>query len=415
MNPAALLLAIAAQEHFPHCYPISGGGEGNIFFYDFVFQNPIETSVLPFIEEKMYQDLSKISRVKISEMMRENARDYLKHKRRHFPSELIKHSRDSIVKIIEMDDFIDVLQGDYVLPKTQIKALKLKSVEQRSDATLFGKQAQVLRIYGVFAKDKYELKKVFKSESTLQIEDELFLGQRLNLFLPRFCRDERSKEYFRVTWLEEGTLFFRSCLNIWIKLQKDRHAHFVSTQEHGGKQDHRWLLENQYRHQKNSIIRISEYLMPDTNILYECNKGLSSLSTKPFDINSLMCSKSQLKKELEVIIEQITTVIELFELKYSIEAQLWKNQELEFFKKSRVSYIKNEKPCSIIFLIASTEDMQIPGPIIKITETNEGVMLRYSIFHTLQMFLSFILLHKEKDLSQKKELLFKITNSTQKE
>ena len=153
-NFAAKVLAKAVLDCFPSSKLIFAGKSDIGFFVDLFFPDPVHDQMLSFFEEKMRGILSVEKKVKVFEMMPDNAIEYLISLKNHDDRAFEEVNFSSLQKMIKIDSFIDFFE--FTEEKNWIDLLKFFHLFS------FEKKENVLRIEGLAFFEKAMLKEKLK-------------------------------------------------------------------------------------------------------------------------------------------------------------------------------------------------------------------------------------------------------------
>jgi threonyl-tRNA synthetase len=175
----AHILAYAVMEKYPKAKLGIGPVIENGFFYDILFAKPIKDEVLPELEKRMRELISKNLPFKQENWTKQKANKYFKDQ--PFKKELIKELPGKTVGISTVGKFVDLCRGEHVSNTSEIKAFKLSRLAGaywRGDE----KNKQLTRIYGFGFETEEELKKYEEMLIEAQKRDHRKLGKDLKIY-----------------------------------------------------------------------------------------------------------------------------------------------------------------------------------------------------------------------------------------
>lgn len=171
----AELLACAVWRLFPNVQLIGGGANSLGFFYDFFFEQPIAEEMLEVIEAELHRLIREGNLIHFRSMMRENARNFLKHHHQLLLADQLISEGSNIVELIEIGNFYDLSPSfsfSSTLEGGAVKLLDYLEIGERKG-----------RIVGICQPTPKELKSFLKTYGQfLKKKDHRLLGPALNLF-----------------------------------------------------------------------------------------------------------------------------------------------------------------------------------------------------------------------------------------
>lgn len=186
---AALLLGAALSDLMPQGFLLKSGGVGPFFYYDIVLGESLPDVMLPHLENRMKEIQSKNPEIKIHEMVPSNAGEFFRHHRRFYPAHFVKQSKDPLVRVAQLDAFIDLAEGEYLKELGSLSSFRLNGVEKRPPLAYRKEQKQVYRVKGQCG-DGVEV-------------DPYALGEEMGLFeVQRYREDYLEKVHLR--WRSKG-------------------------------------------------------------------------------------------------------------------------------------------------------------------------------------------------------------------
>ncbi len=219
----AELLALAASDVYPGILLVDFVVTEFGFYYDFLTDLPIDDYGLILLEEKMRGLAKAAKKVRLVEMMRENAASFFLHHGQSIVARRVLASHDNIVSIVQIDTFSDFCEGKYlvnpfILDTSETGAFKLLNVEKASYYIEGEGSLSALRIHGTAFFDSFALKKHLKILKNLQKTNHLKIGEKLSLFI-----DASELSPHGWYWLKEGARLRHTLLNV-LAQEYERHG-----------------------------------------------------------------------------------------------------------------------------------------------------------------------------------------------
>lgn len=426
----AEVLANALHTLFPHTILVDTITTDIGFHYDVILKNPLDTQALPLIEERMRFLAKQNSPIKILEMMRQNAAQYLSHHGQKLLAEKVSHSPDNVVSILQMDDFVDICSGELLSDTSDVRFFKLQGIQQVTP--------EITRIYGTAFYDNYELKQFLKRYDEAKARDHVQIGEELRLFTQLPNSDAW-------IWLKLGNDLRHFLTNNWIKVHADQGFELISVPlampENAkienpdncigeldnqpyifGGNPHQLIANLAKKNSKHHSLPLRYHLLTQRLVNYSNEQlcGLFETRMHTIDRAYIFCSREQLAKELISSLQFITKIIKIFGFEYQ-----W---HLNTHRSSR-SLTKDKWNKEVDELAAALEATGISYSIDKETETREGpkieiriadafgrywsgpfvgidltqpigdlVMVTRSCFGSLERFIALIIEHYAEDL-----------------
>ncbi|MBA2367959.1 MAG: hypothetical protein H0V82_02915 [Candidatus Protochlamydia sp.] len=351
---AAELLACTVWELFPTANLAGGGMTSYGFYYDFVFEQRVDETLLPLIETKLKAFVKEGHSLQMVTMMRQNAQDLLLHQQQPLLAELVEQEEQNMLNLVRINKFYGVCPFLDIASSDEIASLKLLeiSTEQEEQGDVY------TRITGTCFSDNQILKKFLKlRESYFKKKNHQVLGPELNLF--SFPSNLSPLECF---WHPKGEIV-KNLLQQWLEEELQNHFPFqkvhtpfvvqedkinLSTFEPFLYQDQTLTLSSTrlpqhiYLLKQNTVlseeIRFLEWALLYKNEASLLNEGLITLPCQLEDFTTIDCSAGQLSKEFIsslLFIEQIITIFD-FEAQWYVIASRQKSvngrQEKETLK-----------------------------------------------------------------------------------
>lgn len=200
----AEVLAYTFSQLFPEALLVDCEITETGFYYDFSMKQTLTDEVIPLLEERMRCCIKEGVEIGCMEMMRENAVSYFSHLKQPYLVEQLQESREKIVRVVKIGEFVDLCPIEPLSNTNEIGAFKILHFELSKVRRL-----PVLRIHGTAFPDKMALKKFLKRLDALKGCDHQILGKEMQLFE---AVDETSPGCW--LWLPKGTLL-RNLLQKW--------------------------------------------------------------------------------------------------------------------------------------------------------------------------------------------------------
>src|ERR1700722_6040613 len=103
---AALLLAAAVVELFPHVHIVEGEGTSKYFYYNFIFPFAFNDGLIPLIEERIRLILKEKRPLRAMEMIPSNAATLMQHHGQPIVSEKLLQVERATVEMMQLGDFV---------------------------------------------------------------------------------------------------------------------------------------------------------------------------------------------------------------------------------------------------------------------------------------------------------------------
>lgn len=206
---ASVLLGLSIHKLFPSAQLISAGVNELGFFYDFISDVPLNSSVLVLLEETMRFHAKEAYFMVPREMMRENAADFFLHRQQPFIAEKIELSSYNIVQLVEIGDWIDRAPLEYAESTDCVSIFKLYDVEEISFLSE-GEEFSAYRVTGEVFRDKQQSKKFTKRLKEQKEIGSQVLVKAMELFLV-----DPSITELQNVWLPKGKAMLDLILSLW--------------------------------------------------------------------------------------------------------------------------------------------------------------------------------------------------------
>lgn len=160
---AAELLALSVIDLFPGALLVESVATEQGFYCDIIAEQPIDDYALPLIEEKMRSFAKQNLEVRVLEMMKEVAANYLDHHGQPIRSDAVRNAKENIVSIIQIGNFSDYCPQPYVSGTRELEFFKILRVEKASHYLPEEGMVDVKRVHGIVSTDKQSLKQAVKA------------------------------------------------------------------------------------------------------------------------------------------------------------------------------------------------------------------------------------------------------------
>lgn len=370
----AELLACALCELFPDSTLVDMGVSDINFHYDIILKNSIDNSSLKIIEERMRHLAKKNNQIKILEMMRQNASQFLSHHDQKIRAEAALKAPQNVIQILQIGDFVDLATGNYLSSTSEVKYFKLQTIQQISP--------EITRITGTAFFDNMALKQFLKRFDEAQDRDHRILGPEMCLY----TNVEDSDCWF---WHPNGTI-----LRNLIKQRIDTHyaqeefdpitasliipSNILSKEERAAS-CHCDLGESNFSccpdptplHARITTKSLKEHHLPKRNhsfaqIISNIDKnqicGLLNSRNYETDLAHIFCKPEQVSSQLISSLQFIDKIIKIFGFEYQ-----W------YLNARRPRAFPKEKwDKAVKFLTGATEDCGIGCILDKDADTRYG-------------------------------------------
>lgn len=328
---AAELLAYVLSDLFPGIILVGGETSEWGFHYDFIATQPIDDHAIPLIEEKMRGFAKADQPIRLMEMMRENAADFLEHKGQEIRAQFVAEAPDNIVPIFSIGDFYDYCPSTFAISTKELIACKIFKVTSTSRYIPDRGDLQVVRIEGTAFPNLQSLKKFLKAYESTKKRNYAILGKELGLFTLN-----EGGSFRGFTWHPRGTAIKEIIIDWWHKELEEKDFQFVSSplviktdlmQKIGEAADSLFVREGvdytlrtsffplhaAIYHSKLYSYRQLPVRMAECGEVYQNSKetffkGFSSGNTYWTDASSVFCTKEQVLEELISSLQFITKI-----------------------------------------------------------------------------------------------------------
>lgn len=206
---AAELLACAVMRTFPKAQIVRAEASEEGFSLDFNYDEQIDSFALKMLHEQMMHLSRENPEGKISEMMRENAKGFLRHKKQHYLAEQAGDWDYNTLLLITWNDFTDIYRGA-VVPFSEVEYFKLLSAVKQKTFISGKGEVSVWHIEGVVFETLQELKTYSKKKDKGVEGDHRLVGREMELFVPA---EESSHGSF--LWLPRGKALLDQFYSYW--------------------------------------------------------------------------------------------------------------------------------------------------------------------------------------------------------
>jgi len=171
---AAAVLAAVIKKHFPSAV-LSGGGLTQIgFSYSFYLEEDQKLSPVGFLQEQMEMYRLNDYPISFKEMVLSSLTGYLKHHNMSDRLEFLELSKQVLYPVVEVDGFVDVMEGPFLKKTNDLRFFKLLDVA-RSAGGLY-------TIEGIACNSKSELKEFLKKYKRYQTCNHMAIGLEKGFF-----------------------------------------------------------------------------------------------------------------------------------------------------------------------------------------------------------------------------------------
>ncbi|WP_226987373.1 His/Gly/Thr/Pro-type tRNA ligase C-terminal domain-containing protein [Parachlamydia acanthamoebae] len=178
------LLGCVLRDLFPNVQLVQSGINQVGFYYDCLFPQPVTETLLPLIEERLWQLCKNPPAIQEMHMMRENAVHFFQHHGQSFHAQLAENAEENIVELIRMADFYDLYAETEIPDPTVIRAVKILSFSEKEIYNASFGKLRVIRLFGAAFLQRDEMKVFLKKWTRHKKNQHVHLGQEMELFLP---------------------------------------------------------------------------------------------------------------------------------------------------------------------------------------------------------------------------------------
>jgi threonyl-tRNA synthetase len=289
---AAELLAYAIVTSFPEVKLVGGGATKSGFYYDAIFKDDVDNTMLVILEERLRELTQRKLPITSIEMAPASAHYYFRDKKQHVLAKKLKEYNGNIVEMVRIEDFIDKAQGPFVEHSGMIAAVKLITVTKDTN-----NREKITRIEGVVAYDKKALKKAAQRYKTARKNEHGNIGEKEELFE----QDEQTEIWM---WHKKGQKIRSTLITSLEKiLEKQGFENILTTPK---TQDYQTTRAEEHarlclaeRHKGKALpIRYYERFDGAYPLDPEALYGLYSLPICSIDEEHIFCEEEDLQKEL---------------------------------------------------------------------------------------------------------------------
>ncbi|MCK4870270.1 MAG: threonine--tRNA ligase [Gammaproteobacteria bacterium] len=181
-HSTAHLLACAAKQIFPDLQVTIGPSIEDGFYYDFAFSRSFTPEDVEKISKRMLEIAKKDLPITHREVSRAEAIKLFTEMGEKYKVEIIKDiPEDEVIKLYQLDDFVDPCRGPHVPSTGKLKAFKLTKLAGaywRGDS----KNEMLQRVYGTAWVDKKQLEAYLQRIEEAKKRDHRVLGKQMDLF-----------------------------------------------------------------------------------------------------------------------------------------------------------------------------------------------------------------------------------------
>lgn len=179
---AVEMLACALCDIFPGTQLVENRVNALGFMCAVVLPGPIDKDALALIEERMHAIARQNPPIRMMEMMPSNAIAFLMHHKQPIKAMKLEGYLETLVSLIQFNDFIDTCELVPLGSLSEVKAFKLQQVETREPFENEGDE-EVTCFYGTAFFDKAELKKFLKRAEIAKQRDHRIIGREMQLYV----------------------------------------------------------------------------------------------------------------------------------------------------------------------------------------------------------------------------------------
>ena len=315
-----------------------------MFYYDIVMGETLAEVMLPHLENRMREIVSKDHPVKIHEMLPSNAIEFFRHHRRYYPAHFVQQARGSLVQVAQIDAFIDLVEGEFLEKTGELSSFKLIKIEKRLPLRFRKQEKLVYRVIGQLASGEKIPVDPFK------------IGEDLGLFDVSISRGADFLEKNNLCWRKQGEALFFQLYKKWRKVHLKEGFELVI----GG--------------------ALTEGLSAEFFLAKDCHS----------DLVTTVC----LEKDLLPSIQKCMKIIE----KLSLVESKWSGSGPKAFQETfRALGLEWKKGKEV--------RIERKESFLTVRKNKGSYTIVHSVFPCMQQLVLHVLEDNKKDLSQKKELL----------
>lgn len=201
---------------------VGGGCHPLGFFYDFIFQQPLNENVIDLLERETKNAIKSGKSVRFFSMMKENASAFLEHKQLPYLAQKAAEESLNIVEMIDIEGFYGLCPSFNFSTTADAGSVKILQEEHFFIEGEKGEE-MVTRLVGVACSNPQELKQfVKKFDKFKKRRDHRFLGAQLELYF-----FESKSDFSQVFWQPKGLMLRRLLVD---KIKKEWEGKGVEVQ-----------------------------------------------------------------------------------------------------------------------------------------------------------------------------------------
>ena len=209
---------------FPRVTLVGGGVNSLGFYYDFIFNQPLNEAMVDFIQVEMCRFAKEAHSVRFISMMRENGSGLFKHHHHDLLAERAASESSNIIDLIQIDSFYGLCPPLNLAETSDIGHTKLIDCSQLRHL-LDDEEVVITRISGICAQSAKDLKNFTKKyDSFLKKKDHRILGPKLALF----SWNEFGGVLGNVIWHPKGIQLRRFLIDL-LPLHSESHIGEIAT------------------------------------------------------------------------------------------------------------------------------------------------------------------------------------------
>ena len=395
---AAEVLMAAVSQLFPEAYPIEGRATRLGFAYDFHFPSSFSREMFPFIEERMAAIIEASYPIEHHHMLPENAAAFFKHHQRYYPSIFARESREPLLDIFIMDQFVDLCPPPYLKNTKEIGKIKILKLSSRPSILFQGKEKKVLRIEGTVFVDFKDKKGFLKHRKALEAMEHRHFGQQQGLFWILIERNKYFQERHRVYWLLEGQKLIRKLLDFLENSLLDRGYIFVRSGGNALLENHEKFLINKQISIQEKPFRIAEVgeVLSDEGV--DSWEGFYEAKNYMFERFHIFCLKKHLMKELISSLQFIEKNLKILDFNASVEIFFPKDDKeiSEVFEEAASFFCsKVEKKMGrkgkIIWKIEDGYGRFNEGSFLEVRNRKQEAVIIGSLFNKMEKWIALLI------------------------
>lgn len=214
-HSTAHILAAAVLEMFPEAKFAIGPAIENGFYYDFDLPRTLIPEDLPLLEEKMRALIAQNLSFEMKEIEAEKAVELFKKAGQSYKTELIENLIEGQsakeISVYELGSFVDLCRGPHIkstgeLKPDAFKLTKISGAYWRGDA----KNKMLQRIYGTAWENKADLENYLKKLEEAEKRDHRKIGKEMELFLV-----DPTVGMGLILWQPKGALLWQIMEDFW--------------------------------------------------------------------------------------------------------------------------------------------------------------------------------------------------------